>query len=287
MGLLKLEFTREQVERWRDRVHRRTHSRAISSRAQALRFINDVGFCFAFASENSELPSLWHAVCGSRSPAYPEHSHSDPAISFVWELKDELPAARSVFYGRLLRRRPTFVSLEYLPHFYVLSGRTGEKGEYLQQAMRGRLSQAGREIMDTLTEDWPQSTKILRRSSGLDGRNDRSEFDRAMIELQEGMFIAKVREERVPFSFVWSPFRNSFPGISRRTRRLTADTARVCILERYFRNQLIASVPSIHRLFRWEKQAIFRSLGRLVEAGTITANVRVTGEPQRHYCLVE
>jgi hypothetical protein len=287
MGLLKLEFTREQVERWRDRVHRRTHSRAISSHAQALRFINDVGFCFAFAAESSELPSVWHAVCGTRNPEYPEHSHHDPAISFVWELKDALPAAGKVFYGRLLRRRPTFVSLDYLLHFYVLSGRTGEKREFIQQAMRGRLAPAAREVMEALTADWPLSTKILRRATGMDGRGDRAEFDRAMTVLQEEMYIAKVREECAPFSFVWSPFRSSFPGIVRRARRVTAETARVKILERYFRNQLIGSVPSVHRLFRWEKQDVYRALGRLVEAGVITANVRVSGESSRYYCLVE
>ena len=42
---MKLCYTREQVERWRDRVHRRTPRLAVATPRQALAFINEVGFC--------------------------------------------------------------------------------------------------------------------------------------------------------------------------------------------------------------------------------------------------
>ena len=87
-----LDYTSEQVEEWRDRVHRRTPGRAVGTKRQALAFIESVGFCFAFKAENSELPCLWHAAMGMRNPIMPLHTHHDPGIGFVWEMKDVLPA---------------------------------------------------------------------------------------------------------------------------------------------------------------------------------------------------
>jgi hypothetical protein len=72
----------------------------------------------------------------------------------------------------------------------------------------------------------------------------------------------------------------------RRARRISADAARHEILERYFRNQLIGSVGSIRRLFRWEKQDVFRSLGDLMRRGLITPDVQVEGLHERQYILI-
>jgi hypothetical protein len=48
------------------------------------------------------------------------HTHFDPAIGLTWQLKDSLPEKKLVFYSRVLRRLPTFISLDYLPCFYRL-----------------------------------------------------------------------------------------------------------------------------------------------------------------------
>jgi len=284
---MKLRYTREQVERWRDRVHRKTPRLAVATARQALAFINEVGFCFAFKADHSELPCLWHAVAGTRQPIMPEHTHHDPSISFVWELKEKLPAERKVYYGRLLKHRPTMVSLAYLPHFYVLSGRTGLKDEHMRDFGRGKISTVGRDIMDALAENSPQPTKGLKLATGLDRKSDRPEFDKAITELQEKMYLAKVAEEHTPFSFVWAPMRKCYPDQVRHARRVAADAARVAILRRYFHNQLLASVPSIHHLFRWQKQDVYRALGTLVREGIISPNASIADEPGRYYCLIE
>jgi hypothetical protein len=244
---VKNVLTRDYIERWRDRVHRRRPEFSIASKRQAVKFVTDVGFCFAFKSEHSELPCLWHAAVGARNPVLPEHTHHDPYISFVWEMKEVLPAERKAYYGKLLKRRPTMVSLEFLPFFYVLSGRTGSRDEYVREFEKGRLSRLAKEIMDALHDDWPQSTKGLKLATGMSGKRDRAGFDKAMAELQEGMYV---------------------------------------ILEQYFGNQLVGTVLSIQRLFRWNRQDIFRSLGRLVQRGIISPGITVLHEPGRYYCLV-
>jgi hypothetical protein len=284
---MKLSYTWEEIENWRDRLHRRSPSRAISTKRQALRFIDDVGFCFAFKSENSELPCLWHAACGERSPVMPEHTHHDPAISFVWEMKNVLPAEGKIYYGKLLKKRPMMVSLEYLPFFYVLSRRTGLKTEYEREFLKGKLTATARDIMDALRDSSPQTTKGLKLATGNHNKSDRVHFDRAIAELQETMFIVKVAELDDPFTFVWAPLREAFPAEVRKARRIAPETAREKILERYFRNQLVSSVPAIARLFRWERQTIFHTLGRLVRSGVITTGIKVERKDHRYYCLTE
>jgi hypothetical protein len=284
---MKLNYTWEEIETWRDRVHRRQPGRAVSTKRQALSFIDEVGFCFAFKSENSELPCLWHATCGMRDPVMPRHTHHDPGISFVWEMKNILPAEGKIYYGKLLRQRPMMVSLEYFPSFFALSKRNGQKKEFEKEFSGGRLTRTARDIMEALTDSSPQTTKGLKLATGHHLRGERVRFDRAMAELQEKMFLVKVAELYDPFTFVWAPLRDIFPAEIRKARRLSPEEARARILERYFRNQLISSVTAIARLFRWERQDIFHTLGRLVSKGVITTGIHVEGKDHRYYCLTE
>jgi hypothetical protein len=284
---MKKSYSLEAIERWRDRVHRRTPRLAVTSAKQALSFINSVGFCFAFKAEHSELPCLWHAACGRRDPELPRHTHSDPSLSFVWEMKDKLPSDRKIYYGKLLKGRPTMVSLEYLPYFYVLAERTGTRDEYLQEHRRGRLTHGARDIMEALLDSWPQTTKGLKLATSMHGKPDRPSFDRAIAELQTKMFIVKVAEEYEPFTFVWAPFVRTFPAEVRRARKIGVEEARARLLERYFADQLVGTVTTIQRLFRWSKQEIYHALGLLMDRGAIRTDILVEGKDHRYYAYVD
>lgn len=284
---MKKQYTREELERWRDRVHRRMPRLAVRTKKGALDFVNDVGFCFAFKAENSELPCLWHAACGTRDPIMPHHSHHDPYLSFVWEMKDILPSEGRIYYGKLLKRRPTMISLEYLPFFFVLSERTGTKEEYLKEHFHGRLSDTARDIMSALYDSSPQVTQGLKIATGKISKGDRPEFDRAIAELQSRMFIVKVAEQHDPFSFVWAPIEECYRKELQRARRISVELARQKILERYFQNQLLSSVSQITRLFHWPKQAVFQTLGQLVRDGIISSDSTLEGETEQYYRLIE
>lgn len=284
---MKLQFTTEEIERWRDHVHRRTPERAVRTSAGALRFINNAGYCFAFKSVHSELPCLWHATVGERNPVMPHHTHHDPGISFVWEMKNVLPAEGKVYYGKILKRRPTFVSLELFPYFYALSRRTGSPHDHEEACRRGEISPLARDVVAALQDSSPQLTRGLKLSVGRSGAADRPEFDRAMAELQAAMFVVKIAEESDPFSFEWDLVRRAYAAGVRKAKRISADAARVKILERYFRNQLVGSALSVTRLFGWDRQSVFRTLGRLVDEGTITPTTRTDTRRTTQYCLVE
>jgi hypothetical protein len=141
--------------------------------------------------------------------------------------------------------------------------------------------------MDALMDVSPQATKGLKLATGMTGKSDRARFDKAISELQEKMYVAKVREDHDPFTFVWAPLQSSFAPQIRKARRITPEAARLKILERYFRNQLVGSVTTVQRLFHWNKQEIFRTLGQLVQGGIITSNINIHDETNRYYSLVK
>lgn len=283
---MKSSYTSEAVESWRDKVHRKTIRLAVKNKAQAFRFIQDVGFCFAFKAEHSESPCLWHAATGRRNPEMPKQAHRDPYMSFVWEMKNILPAEKKVYYGRLLRNRPTMVSLEFLPYFYALSRRSGSPNEHLVEFAKGTLSSAAKAIMDALCDSSPQVTKGLKLASGLHSKADRQEFDKAIAELQRKMFIVKVAEHHDPFTFEWETILRRFPKETKESREISEEQACQKILQKYFENQLVGTVSSIQGLFGWDKQVIFRTLGHLKNAGVITPDVFVNGSDGKYYGLV-
>jgi len=276
----------ESVERWRDRVHRRLPRLAVTTRIKATNFVNEVGFCFVFQASDADLPSLCQAAqLGFSSPGHmrsrPEARNGVPS-----EIGEILPAQADAYYAKLLLHRPTMVSLDYLPHFFSISGRSGEKNEHVRQELRGNLSPMARTIMEHLNRHSPQSTASLRRIAVSGERKVKGTFDLALVELQARMYIAKTLEGRHSFSFLWAPVTELYAPQVRRARRISTDAARHEILERYFRNQLIGSLGSIRRLFRWEKQDVFRSLGELMRRGIITPNVQVEGLHEPQYILI-
>jgi hypothetical protein len=102
-----------RAERYRQRPHLRVHTQE-----EALSFLNGVGICLLFSAKDLELPSLWGALCGEDRPL-PRH-HDDRELGLAWRWKDELPVARKVLYGKFLRKKPVFISLDLAPNFYEL-----------------------------------------------------------------------------------------------------------------------------------------------------------------------
>ncbi|MDZ7261741.1 MAG: hypothetical protein ONB05_06515 [candidate division KSB1 bacterium] len=250
----------------------------VRTEQQALEFINDVGFCFAFKAHQSELPCLWHAACGERHPVMPHHTHHDPYINLVWEAKDTLVSSRKIYYGKALKKRPTMISLEYFPYFYVLSGNGGESDTYRAQYLRGELSTAAKRIMDALLERSPQITRDLKLASGYSHPHQRYEFDQGMDELQMNMYILKIAEFYDPFTFLWELVPRRFPEEVKQAGHISLEEAREKILTKYFENLIVSNAVLIERLFGWGKATIERHLQTLVQKGVITSEVEVEGE---------
>ncbi|MBN1560845.1 winged helix DNA-binding domain-containing protein [candidate division KSB1 bacterium] len=279
-----MRLTWDDIENLRDRTFHRTPELQLKDIDDAERFVNETGFCFAFKMQKSELPCMWHAATGERHPRYPLHVQHDPYIGLVWTAKDALAAAKRVYYGKALKKRPTFISLEFFPSFYWLQKRKNGQ-DYVGDYLSGRLSQEARRIMEALMERSPLVTLDLKMACGMAHPHKRAAFDRAMAELQSKMYIVKIAEFYDPFTFLWELLDRRFASEISAAAKLSSDAAREKIVVRYFKNLWVSEPASMGRLFGWERPDIGKTLASLLEKGIITENVEIEGEKQRFFAI--
>jgi hypothetical protein len=244
----------EAVEAWRDRRCRRRPALRLRTPEQALAFINDVGFCFLFPESGTEIPTLWEAICGERRPI-PIH-HDDRALGRAWHWKDELPSRGVVYYGKLLRRKPMFVSLEVLPCFYALSDNYGDLDDYLLEYEEGHLSDEARRVYEALLEYGAMPTSHLRRKAGLAGKGNAARFDRAIAELQVGLKIVKTGISDAnawKYCYVYDVLMRRWPDLVAQAGAISSLEARRTILLRHLSNVGVASERDLTRLFGWDR----------------------------------
>ena len=140
----KLLSTRRAIEDWRDRSFRRRPTLKVRGEQSALRFVNEVGFCFTLSDFGLPVASLYVAVCGRRHPRRPIHTHHDPEIGLTWNLKNSLPAKRLTYYGKLIKGKPTLVSLDLFPAFCAVIREGKGSGDYIVDYRQGRMTTSGR-----------------------------------------------------------------------------------------------------------------------------------------------
>lgn len=248
----------ERLESHRDFHFRRVPSRRVAGEKSALRFINEVGFCTAF-TPGLGLPCLREAIAGEREPPLPEHIQHDYAIGMTWRLKDVLPAGKSVYYGKALGGRPSFIALELFPAFLRLRL---EPGGYRAMYHRGVLSHCARLIMDALSRRGPSETRALRLASGYATAAKRVEFDRAIKELQEKFLALKVEERYDPFTYVWDTLEHRWGEAIREARELSREEAAYRIVRRYLEISAFGHERAMVRLLgiapRWVEGAARR-----------------------------
>jgi len=281
---MKLAYSSAEVERWRNKTHRRTTRLAVNNERQALAFVNGVGFCLASKADGLQLPNLWDAITSGIATNTSQKKSS--YLSYAWQIQNILPNHNSVFYGKIFKRRPSIVSREYFTYFFVLSGRTGARDEYKTEYAQGKISGLAKSIMDLLMKNAPLTSKELRLA--LTGRSKASVdgFDKALDELQRQMFITRIVGNSDRVGAAWSPVVKCFLSEIRKARNIPVEAARYKLLEQYFQIQLMSSIENIHKVFGWMRKDIFQTLGKLINAGVITTTVTLDGKRGNHYCLV-
>ena len=96
----------------------------------------------------------------------------------MWGWKDELPEEKRVYYGKLLVRKPTFVSMKMLPTFYATFGRAGEADDHLDDVRAGRLSDIARRVIDYLAQRGETQTKRMRAELGITSGEGKVDYAR-------------------------------------------------------------------------------------------------------------
>jgi len=266
----------------RQRHFRQTSARRVRSPRAALDFVEAVGICSTFYVFPEGLACLWEAVAGRANPRWPRRSHHDAGIGLTWELKDRLPARRQVYYGKLVKGRPVLVALDLFPAFYALVRGRQRARDYVAEYEAGRLSLTAKRIMDSLVRESPLYTRGIRAECFMLEPGRTREFERAMGELQQGLWIAKTEERYEPsFSYRWDLLERWLPEQVAEGRRIPRARALERIVARYLGAAVYSSPALLARLFSVPRKEVEAALDRLERAGAVRGSVEVAGFPGR------
>ena len=268
------------LEASRARSFRHAQRLRLRSSRSAAAFVDAVGVCSTFYRFPEGLACLWEAVAGRERPRWPRHSHHDAGIGLTWELKDTLPATRRCYYGKLVKRRPVLVALDLFPAFYCLVRGRQRARDYATEYRAGRMSATAKRLMDSFFRERPQYTRGLRADTFMLEPGKTREFERAMAELQQGLWIVKTEERYEPsFSYRWDLVERWLPEQVAEGRGLGRAAALDRIIARYLQGAVYSTPTRMARLFGLEPAETARTVARLAKAGRVRADVEVSSWP--------
>jgi hypothetical protein len=247
------------MERALTRHRERVAARHSVKTADALvRMVDGLGFCFAFTAESAyPIPAAFDHL----------DTRSDGRKwEWMWGWKDELAASKRLYYGKLLVRKPTFVSMKMLPVFYATFGRAGEADDHLEDVRAGRLSEIARRIIDFLAVNGETQTKRMRAALGITSQEGKSDYARAIEELQRLMYVARVRavgEGREDYNYTYDLFVHRYPETVRSAERASSADAMAALLAHLLGLAGGVSEKQISKLFDWSEDRVAHTARRL------------------------
>jgi hypothetical protein len=240
----------------------------VSTPSQALTFVGKRGYAYFWPIKGIDLPSLWTAVAGDRPVA---DKHDDPG-HITWGWKDNALDKKIWYYGKILRGKATMISLEIAPYFYALSENYGSPDEdYLIAYREGRLTQAAKQVYETLLDKGSMHTIDLRKESKLANAKD-SEFNKALEQLQRDFKVLPVGVAQAgawKYSHIYEIVTRHFLDLSEQARKITEAQARAKLLELYFDMVGASQLRDVNKLFGWGNEVIKRTVNKLMENGKV------------------
>jgi hypothetical protein len=168
----------------------------VRNAGQLVQLVDALGFAFAFTLRTGDAPI----------PACFDHlstNDTDRKWSWMWGWKDELPLAKKLYYGVLLARKPTFVSMKLLPTFYATFGRAGESDDHVADVRAGRLSDVARRIIEYLAQNGETQTKRMRAELGITSKEGRAAYGKAALVIRTVELAGGVTEKQLVRLFDW------------------------------------------------------------------------------------
>ena len=236
-----------------NRVHR------VRNADQLVTMVDAFGFCFAFTLRTGDAPI----------PACFDHlstSSEDRKWGWMWGWKDELPEEKRLYYGKLLVRKPTFVSMKMLPTFYATFGRAGEADDHLEDVRAGRLSEIARRVIDYLSQRGETQTKRMRADLGITSQEGKVDYAKAVEELQRLMYVARVKavgEGREDYNYTYDLFVRRYPETVKSAERIASNDAMAALLRRLLELAGGVTTKQVRRLFDWDDEQTERTTARL------------------------
>jgi len=155
-------------------------------KTEAVRAINQHGMLLVFPAGNLPEPkSLWSVFYPRSKMRWEWDESGDNRVSNLWHMREKLSRSNQVIYAKWFRGRATLFSFELFRALLSV---------YMRQSKFHALSRTAREILTQLEENSPQSTKQIKRQSGLIGRALEPNYNKAMQELWSRMLIVAYGE---------------------------------------------------------------------------------------------
>ena len=257
-----------RLETHRAQSFRLPPEKPITNPAQALDFVNERSFVFFWPISNIDLPSLWTAVAGNRPVA---DEHDDPG-HITWGWKDDSLDKKIWYYGKILHRKATFLSLEIAPYFYALSENYGSPEEdHIIAYQEGRLTLAAKQVYDALLEHGSLNTLDLRKEARLQNAKE-SEFNRAVEDLQKDFKILPVGIAEAGawrYAYRYELTARHFPDLPEQARPIGESVARQKLAELYLCSVGAAQKRDLAKLFGWPPELVKRSVDKLLQTGKL------------------
>jgi hypothetical protein len=224
--------------------------------------VDRLGFLWPFSAGTPELPGLFDALATER------HGQK---WDWVWPWKDRLSASRRLFYGRLLKRKPTFCSPPVLPLFYALTGNTGDLADDLDHARENqRIGEMARKVCLYLQEAGPTGTRTLlaRLTDGSPAM--KRALEKGLHELDTALLIVKCGTEGGnSIANVWDLFPRFLPEAVEAGAAIPTRDGALRLVRHLFTLTPAVSRRVLDGIFPWGEEHVRRAVARLEQEGEL------------------
>lgn len=149
---------------------------------KAVQAVEKYGLCLTFPIDNSkDTPSLWYHFFPKSKMRWEWDSGGDNRVAELWHLREELSRSRKVVYGKWFKGRATFFSKDLFTALH-------HRFNFMDGANRD-LTREAAEILSTLDDNSPLSTKQLKRAVSLEGKDMESLYQRSLKSLWDRMMV--------------------------------------------------------------------------------------------------
>ena len=280
----------EAIQTYRSKTYRLTSSSRIKTKTEAVDFVNERGFIFFWPINMIDFPSLWVATAGDRPVP---NEHDDPG-HITWQWKDDLLSERKWYYGKIIRKKATIISLDLLPYFYAQSSNYGSPDQdYLELYEQGLMSQEAKSIYQVILQTGPLDTITLKQKSRLHSKENEARFSRGISELQTDFMLMPIGIAEVGswrYAYIYEIPARYFQDLIENSRLIDEDNARMVIFDK-----LLASVGyylprDICRMMGWSVREFDKILNQAISNNLCSYGYRIRGSDDEwivHHQLLE
>jgi len=218
-------LTLDAIMAYRAATYRTRQDLRVETKEEAIEYVNARGFVMFWPIKGVVMPSLWTAVAGGRVVP---NEHDDPG-HVTWGWKDSLLGRRRWYYGKVLRKRATMISLDVVPYFYALSENFGSpEDDYLYQYRDGTMTAEAKQIYEVLLREGPMNSPALRRATSMTDKKANYRFNRGLTELQNDFKVLPIGVSEAGawnYAFIYECAHRHHPEIPEQAKEIKMESS--------------------------------------------------------------